>query len=69
MLPAYNFAHSQGLPILMCLAALEWHHPLILAIGLLWLAHIGLDRAMALGLKYDTDFQRTHLGGPQRQAA
>lgn len=58
----YNLAHSQTVPILLCLAALEWHHPLLLALGLLWLAHIGLDRALAFGLKYDTDFQHTHLG-------
>lgn len=63
----YNLAHSQTAPILLCLAALEWHHPLVLALGLLWFAHIGLDRALAFGLKYDTDFQHTHLGD-QRSA-
>lgn len=57
----YNTAHSQGAPILLALAALEWHHPLLLALALLWLAHIGIDRAFAYGLKYDTDFQHTHL--------
>ena len=59
---SYNLAHSHIVPILLCLVALEWHHPLVLAAGLLWLAHIGLDRAMTFGLKYDTDFQHTHLG-------
>ena len=58
----YNFAHSHIVPILLCLAAAEGHHPLVLAGGLLWLAHIGMDRAMTFGLKYDTDFQHTHLG-------
>lgn len=58
----YNLAHSQVAPILLCLAAVEWHHPLVLAAGLLWLAHIGMDRAMTFGLKYDTDFKHTHLG-------
>ena len=58
----YNVAHSQIAPILLCLAAAEWHHPLVLAAGLLWLAHIGMDRAMTFGLKYDTNFQHTHLG-------
>jgi hypothetical protein len=58
----YNLAHSQVVPILLCLAAVEWDHPLVLAAGLLWLAHIGMDRAMTFGLKYDTDFQHTHLG-------
>ena len=40
------------------------HHPLTLALGLLWLAHIGMDRLARYGLKYDTGFQHTHLGGP-----
>lgn len=58
----YNAGHSHPPPILVSLAALEWHHPLLLALALLWLAHIGLDRALAYGLKYDTDFKHTHLG-------
>ncbi len=58
---SYNLAHSQTLPILACLAALKWHHPLVLALSLLWLAHIGLDRALTFGLKYDTGAQHTHL--------
>jgi hypothetical protein len=40
------------------------HHPLTLALGLLWLAHIGMDRLARYGLKYDVSFQHTHLGGP-----
>jgi hypothetical protein len=37
------------------------HHPLALALGLIWLAHIGMDRALSYGLKYDSDFTHTHL--------
>jgi len=29
---------------------------------LLWLAHIGLDRVLTYGLKYDTAAKNTHLG-------
>jgi hypothetical protein len=57
----YNLAHNQVAPILLCLAAVEAHHPLLLAFGLVWLGHIGLDRVLSYGLKYDTDFQHTHL--------
>jgi hypothetical protein len=46
----------------MSLAGLAGHHPLVLALGLLWLAHIGMDRLAGFGLKYDSGFQRTHLG-------
>jgi hypothetical protein len=38
------------------------HRPLVLALGLVWLAHIGLDRLQGYGLKYDDSFQHTHLG-------
>ena len=38
------------------------HRPLVLALGLVWLAHIGLDQLLGYGLKYDDSFQHTHLG-------
>ena len=31
-------------------------------VALVWFAHIGMDRAMGYGLKYETDFRDTHLG-------
>jgi hypothetical protein len=31
-------------------------------LGLIWLAHLGLDRGLGYGLKYPTAFQDTHLG-------
>jgi hypothetical protein len=34
--------------------------PLMMA-GLIWTAHIGLDRAAGFGLKYPDAFRRTHL--------
>jgi hypothetical protein len=40
-----------------------WQHgPLILALGLVWLAHVGFDRLLGYGLKYGDNFQHTHLG-------
>jgi len=33
-----------------------------LAAGLVWLAHVGFDRLLGFGLKYDGGFARTHLG-------
>jgi hypothetical protein len=58
----YNAAHSYPLPALVSLTGLAWHHPLVLALGLLWVAHIGMDRLAGYGLKYDSGFKRTHLG-------
>jgi hypothetical protein len=58
----YNVAHATLLPAL--LVGLGWwqHWTSLLAIGLVWLAHIGLDRLMGYGLKYSDHFQHTHLG-------
>ena len=30
-------------------------------LSLIWFAHIGMDRALGYGLKYDADFKDTHL--------
>jgi hypothetical protein len=58
----YNAAHSAPAPAVVI--GLGWwqHEPLVLAIGLIWLAHIGVDRLMGYGLKYDDHFGHTHLG-------
>ena len=36
--------------------------PLTLSIAMIWLAHIGIDRALGYGLKYSAGFTFTHLG-------
>ena len=58
----YNLAHSTLLPA--AVVGLGWWQgkPLIAALGLIWLAHVGLDRLLGYGLKYDDNFQHTHLG-------
>jgi hypothetical protein len=33
-----------------------------LSLTLVWIAHIGFDRALAYGLKYPSAFGETHLG-------
>ena len=58
----YNAAHSYLAPVALLTAgfALEW--PLLLSIAMIWLAHIGIDRALGYGLKYQAGFGFTHLG-------
>ncbi len=58
----YNALHST-VPAL-ALAGLAWGlaSPGAMAIALIWLAHIGFDRAMGYGLKYGSGFSDTHLG-------
>jgi hypothetical protein len=58
----YNLAHVLVGP----LAVLAWGvwagEGLAVAAGLAWLAHVGADRAMGLGLKYEDEaFRETHL--------
>ena len=36
--------------------------PLVLSVAIIWLAHIGFDRALGYGLKYASGFGFTHLG-------
>ena len=59
---AYNATHVTLVPL--ALAALGFLLPSfdLLAIALVWAAHIGIDRALGLGLKYGAGFGFTHLG-------
>jgi hypothetical protein len=65
----YNLAHSTPFPAV--LAGFSWwqHAHLSLALALVWLAHIGMDRLMGYGLKYGDHFQHTHLGRPGKHNA
>ncbi len=58
----YNIGHSYLLPVSLTLYGLHSHRPFVIGIGLIWLAHIGMDRVLGYGLKYDDDFKHTHLG-------
>lgn len=65
----YNAAHSTiGPAALIALGALA-AQPVALAVGLVWLAHIGFDRLLGYGLKYGTAFGDTHLGRVGRRDA
>jgi Domain of unknown function (DUF4260) len=57
----YNLAHTETLPIAIGILSLAAHRQASLAFSLIWLAHIGLDRALGFGLKYPTNFKDTHL--------
>lgn len=58
----YNAAHSYPAPALLGAVALAASNQLWQAVALVWFAHIGMDRALGYGLKYETDFKDTHLG-------
>jgi hypothetical protein len=58
----YNVAHSYLAPAILILCGHLGDLPLALSAGLIWIAHIGFDRAAGYGLKYGTAFADTHLG-------
>ncbi|WJR81149.1 DUF4260 domain-containing protein [Bradyrhizobium sp. NP1] len=59
---AYNAAHSYMAPVALMTAGFAAGSPLVLSVAMIWLAHIGIDRALGYGLKYDAGFTFTHLG-------
>jgi len=58
---AYNVAHTYAIALPLALAGFFAREPFILAAALIWIAHIGFDRALGYGLKL-AGFHDTHLG-------
>jgi hypothetical protein len=58
----YNLFHSYTAPLLLAASAHLGGWPSALAVALIWVAHIGLDRMLGYGLKLPTSFRDTHLG-------
>lgn len=65
----YNAAHSYMVPMVLMVAGFATAAPLVLSIAMIWLAHIGFDRALGYGLKYAAGFGFTHLGRVGKTAA
>lgn len=58
----YNATHSYvGAVSVLAVGAMS-SLPELVAAGLIWCAHIGMDRALGYGLKYAAGFGVTHLG-------
>jgi hypothetical protein len=64
---AYNALHATIAPLLLAVGGLVMPWPQASSLALIWLAHIGFDRALGYGLKYAAGFGFTHLGriGPK----
>ena len=58
----YNAAHSYMAPMTLMTLGFGNASPLTLSIAMIWLAHIGFDRTLGYGLKYQAGFGFTHLG-------
>ena len=59
---AYNLVHTYALALPLALAGYFFASPAASAIGLIWIAHIGMDRMLGYGLKHQSGFHDTHLG-------
>jgi hypothetical protein len=57
----YNVGHFLLVPLMLFAAGYGMHRPLLLAIAIIWAAHIALDRLLGYGLKYPAHFKDTHL--------
>lgn len=58
----YNLAHTAPLPLALLAAGAGWHISALTVAGTVGLFHLGLDRLLQYGLKYDHGFDITHLG-------
>ena len=66
----YNAAHSYVGPIALgSIAFVMKADPIAVTVAVVWIAHIGFDRALGYGLKYGSAFGDTHLGRVGRKAS
>lgn len=59
--PIYDVVHTLTAPLVLIGYSIFTVHFWLLPYGLIWTAHIGLDRMLGFGLKYPTRFNDTHL--------
>lgn len=62
----YNAVHSTIGPLLLAGFGVATDNRSALAVSLIWMAHIGFDRALGYGLKYASGFGHTHIGSKAR---
>jgi len=58
----YNFLHTYAIAAPIAAIAFALGRPVLLAIALIWCAHIAFDRMVGYGLKSPASFKTTHLG-------
>lgn len=58
---AYNLVHTIIFPLTLAIFSVFNGSDLGLQIALIWLSHIGMDRAFGYGFKYGGDFKQTHF--------
>jgi hypothetical protein len=58
---AYDLAHTYAVPVLLATIGVLADAGLAVQVALIWITHIGVDRALGYGLKYRSGFEDTHL--------
>lgn len=57
----YNVGHTLALSLALVAIGVAAFSTLVVQLGLIWTAHIALDRVLGYGLKYPTTFKDTHM--------
>lgn len=57
----YDLVHTYVGPVALAVVGVLAGSELSVQLALIWLTHIGVDRALGYGLKYPTAFKDTHL--------
>jgi hypothetical protein len=57
----YNLGHTYVGPLVLLVAGILGGSGTAVALALIWIVHIGADRALGYGLKYPSAFKDTHL--------
>lgn len=58
----YNIGHSYALAVAIIIAGVAFDHNTVLSIGIILMAHIGMDHMFGFGYKYgDAKFSDTHM--------
>jgi hypothetical protein len=57
----YDVAHTYTLPVVLGAVGVMADGGTAVAVALIWLTHIGVDRAIGYGLKYPSGFKDTHM--------
>lgn len=58
----YNLGHTYIAPFIVLALFVYFNDFALLMAAVLWFAHIGMDRALGYGLKFESGFKHTHLG-------
>ena len=57
----YNLVHNYVSGIILISSGILTEADLVISLGLILTAHVGMDRFLGFGLKYKTAFNHTHL--------